>query len=129
MLRAIFSDQSRDVEMPTALVEKLAEVIFLDLPLNGLERRRRPAQPQTLSAQFAAEGKSVENVLSKLPALESEKLRAKISHLHKSLNHASPTAMAEMLKRGGAHVQLGFITVQFVCSVQNILFVIDPSCS
>ena len=46
-------------KMPTALVEKLAEVIFLDLPLNGLERRRRPAQPQTLSAQFAAEGKSV----------------------------------------------------------------------
>ena len=30
-------------------------------------------------------------------------LRANISQLHKNLNHASPTVMAEMLKRRGAH--------------------------
>ena len=53
--------------------------------------------------QFAAEYTTGDDLLSKLPASEREKLRAQISHLHKNLNHASPTVMAETLKRRRAH--------------------------
>ena len=69
-----------------ALIGKLADFIFLHVSVDELERRRRQ-NPDLVST------------LTNLPVSEREKLRAKISHLHKYLNHASPTEMAEMLTR------------------------------
>ena len=67
------SDQRRHVEMPTASVGKQTGLNF----------------PHVTD-------KADDDVLSNLPASEREKLRAKIHHLHKNVDHASPTVMAEM---------------------------------
>ena len=61
------SDQSRQVEMPSALIETLTELILLHVTVVGLEHRRRSAESQTVSTQIAAENKIDDDVLSKLP--------------------------------------------------------------
>ena len=70
------------------------------MTVGEVERQRRSAEAQLVSSRVAAEDQTGDDVVSKLPVSEREKLRAKISHLHKNLNHASPTVMADMPKRG-----------------------------
>ena len=97
--RTIF-DQSRNVEMSSALIKTLTELILPHVTVDELDRRRRSAGSRTVFTQFAAENKIDDDVFLKQTVSEREKLRTKISHVHKNLNHASPTVVAEMLERG-----------------------------